>query len=88
MTPHMATTCEPAPLEKCICCRKLKLESRFSLGCSSTYTASLTSSIINYQYENGRRYHAYPNAKEVSSFLFAPVHVRKLTQGSQLPTER
>lgn len=26
---------------------------------SSTYTASLTSSITNYKYENGRRYHAY-----------------------------
>ncbi|KAI9789593.1 MAG: hypothetical protein M1816_005902 [Peltula sp. TS41687] len=25
----------------------------------STYTASLTSSVRNYQYENGRRYHAY-----------------------------
>ncbi|KAI9829801.1 MAG: hypothetical protein M1826_005378 [Phylliscum demangeonii] len=52
----------------------------------STYSASLTSSVVNYQYENGRRYHAFregsyvfPNDEQENDRLDIHSHMVNIT---------
>ncbi|KAL2004683.1 hypothetical protein VTN00DRAFT_3211 [Thermoascus crustaceus] len=61
-----------------------------SIG-SSSYVSSLTSSIRNYKYENGRRYHAYhegsyvlPNDDEEQDRMDLLNHIYRLTLGGNL----
>ncbi|RDA95523.1 hypothetical protein CP533_5413 [Ophiocordyceps camponoti-saundersi (nom. inval.)] len=59
----------------------------------SSYTGSVTSSIYNYQYENGRRYHAYregqyvlPNDAQEQERLELQHHIWRLLLGGALYT--
>jgi SAM-dependent methyltransferase len=58
---------------------------------SQSYTTSLKSSVLNYQYENGRRYHAYhegkymhPNDDQESERLDISHHLNLLVMGGKL----
>ncbi|KAM5343820.1 hypothetical protein ACJ41O_012357 [Fusarium nematophilum] len=60
---------------------------------ASAYTASITSSIYHYQYENGRRYHAYregqyvlPNDDQEQQRLDLQHHIWRLLLGGHLYT--
>lgn len=63
MTQPLTTHCKAGPAS---------LNMLFDASCSlpgsptsSSYTASLTSSVINYPMEHGRRYHAYRSGREL-----------------------
>jgi SAM-dependent methyltransferase len=66
-------------------------DSAYSSEADSAYTGSVTSSIFNYQYENGRRYHAYregqyvlPNDDQEQERLDLQHHIWRLLLGGRL----
>ncbi|KAF4445598.1 methyltransferase [Fusarium austroafricanum] len=68
-------------------------DSTYSSDAGSVYTASATSSIYNYQYENGRRYHAFregqyvlPNDDQEQQRLDLQHHIWRLLLGGALHT--
>ncbi|KAJ0299082.1 uncharacterized protein N0V96_007059 [Colletotrichum fioriniae] len=68
-------------------------DSAYGSDAGSAYTASIASSIFHYQYENGRRYHAYregqyvlPNDDQEQERLDLQHHIWRLLLGGQLYT--
>ncbi|PFH58447.1 hypothetical protein XA68_13675 [Ophiocordyceps unilateralis] len=68
-------------------------DSTYGSGSDSAYSESVTSSILNYQYENGRRYHAYregqyvlPNDAQEQERLELQHHIWRLLLGGALYT--
>ncbi|KAK5995344.1 Methyltransferase pytC [Cladobotryum mycophilum] len=68
-------------------------DSAYASDRDTSYTGSITSSIYNYQYENGRRYHAYregqytlPNDSEEQERLDLQHHIWRLLLGGRLFT--
>ncbi|KAF5230777.1 hypothetical protein FAUST_9634 [Fusarium austroamericanum] len=68
-------------------------DSTYGSDRDSTYTGSVTSSIYDYQYENGRRYHAYregqyvlPNDDQEQQRLDLQHHIWRLLLGGALHT--
>ncbi|KAH7309666.1 S-adenosyl-L-methionine-dependent methyltransferase [Stachybotrys elegans] len=68
-------------------------DSAYGSDSDSAYTGSVTSSIFNYQYENGRRYHAYregqyvlPNDDQEQERLDLQHHIWRLLLGGRLYT--
>ncbi|KAK7428821.1 hypothetical protein QQZ08_004591 [Neonectria magnoliae] len=73
--------------------RENDADSAYSSDTESAYTASVTSSIYHYQYENGRRYHAYregqyvlPNDDQEQQRLDLQHHIWRLLLGGRLYT--
>ncbi|EGR48929.1 uncharacterized protein TRIREDRAFT_61284, partial [Trichoderma reesei QM6a] len=69
------------------------VDSTYGSDQDSAYTGSITSSIYNYQYENGRRYHAYregqyvlPNDTQEQERLDLQHHIWRLLIGGRLYT--
>lgn len=68
-------------------------DSSYGSDAGSNYTGSVTSSIFDYQYENGRRYHAYregqyvlPNDTQEQERLDLQHHIWRLLLGGRLYT--
>ncbi|TDZ35511.1 Secondary metabolism regulator LAE1 [Colletotrichum spinosum] len=68
-------------------------DSAYGSETGTTYTSSVTSSIYHYQYENGRRYHAYregqyvlPNDDQEQDRLDLQHHIWRLLLGGRLYT--
>ncbi|PNY25604.1 Uncharacterized protein TCAP_04461 [Tolypocladium capitatum] len=68
-------------------------DSAYGSDRDTTYTSSVTSSIFDYQYENGRRYHAYrsgqyvlPNDTQEQERLDLQHHIWRLLLGGRLYT--
>ncbi|KAM4062729.1 methyltransferase [Hirsutella rhossiliensis] len=68
-------------------------DSAYGSDAGSAYTGSVTSSIFDYQYENGRRYHAYregqyvlPNDAQEQERLDLQHHIWRLLLGGRLYT--
>ncbi|KAF6835122.1 methyltransferase [Colletotrichum musicola] len=69
------------------------VDSAYGSDRGSTHTVSITSSIFHYQYENGRRYHAYregqyvlPNDDQEQERLDLQHHIWRLLLGGRLYT--
>ncbi|KAJ9149491.1 Demethylmenaquinone methyltransferase [Pleurostoma richardsiae] len=66
-------------------------DSLYSEGGSASYETSLRSSVLNYKYENGRRYHAFregsylvPNDEEEQDRMDLGHHIYRLSLGGKL----